>query len=79
MSAPYRHDLDSESCVNKEVTQYNRKLRKHLKVFDNTQIVEVDPQKESYTHHDLHVNQNRKEHMAKKIVLTVKSVLQKKI
>ena len=36
MSALYRQDLDSDSCVNKEVTVYNRKLKKHLKVFDNT-------------------------------------------
>lgn len=31
MSAPYRHDLDANSCVNKEVTVYNRKLKKTLK------------------------------------------------
>ena len=77
MSAPYRHDLDYDSCVNKEVTVYNRKLKKHLKVFDNTKIVEVDPQRELYTHHGLHMNQSGKELMAKKIVRTVKSMLQK--
>jgi len=78
MSAPYRHDLDSDSCVNREVTMYNRKLKKQLKVFDNTQIIEVDPQRDLYTRHGLHMNQNRKEHMVKKIVLTVKSMLHKK-
>jgi len=77
MRAPYRHDLDPDSCVNKEVTVYNRKLKKYLKVFDNTQIVEVGPQRELYTRHGLHMNQNGKEQMAKKIVLTVKSVLHK--
>jgi len=67
MSAPYRHDLDSDSCVNKEVTVCNRKpKKKHLKVFDNTQIIEVDPQRELYTCHGLHMNQNGKEQMAKK-------------
>jgi hypothetical protein len=78
MSAPYRHDLDSDSCVNKEVTVYNRKLKKHLKVFDNTQIVEVDSLRELYTRHGLHMNQNGKELMTKKTVLAVKSMLQKK-
>jgi len=29
MSAPYRHDLDSNSCVDKEVTVFNRKLKKN--------------------------------------------------
>jgi len=78
MSAPYRHDLDSDSCVNKEVTVYNRKLKKHLNVYDNPQIIEVDPQRELFTCHGLHMNQKRKEQMAKKIVLTVKSMLHKK-
>lgn len=67
MSAPCRHDLDSDSCVNREVKVYNRKLKKHLKVFDNTHIIEVDPQRDLYTRHGLHMNQNGKEHMAKKL------------
>jgi lysophospholipase L1-like esterase len=78
MSAPHRHDLDSNACVNKEVTVYNRKLKKHLKAFDNTQVIEVDPQRELYTHHGLHMNQKGKEKMAKKVVLTIKSLLHKK-
>ena len=79
MSAPYRHDLDANSCVNKEVTVYNRKLKKkYLKVFDNTQIVEVDSQRELFTRHGLHTNLNGKEQMVKKIVVTIKSMLQKK-
>jgi hypothetical protein len=45
---------------------YNRNLKKHLKVFDNTQIIEIDPQRELYTRHGLHMNQNGKELMAKK-------------
>jgi len=77
MSAPYRHDLDHDSCVNKEVTVYNRKLKKHIKVFDNTKIVEVEPQRELYTSDGLHMNQSGKELMAKKIVQTVKFMLQK--
>jgi hypothetical protein len=54
---------------------YNRKLKEYLKVFDNTRIVEVDPQRELYTRHGLHMNVKRKEQMAKKIILTVKSML----
>jgi hypothetical protein len=27
MSVPYRHDLESNSCVNEEVKVYNRKLK----------------------------------------------------
>jgi hypothetical protein len=61
----------------KEVTVYNRKLKKHLEAFDNTKIIEVDPQRELYTHHGLHMNQKGKEQMAKKIVLAIKSLLHK--
>ena len=78
MSAPYRHDLDSNSCVNKEVAVFSRMLKKHLKAFDNTQIIEIDPHRELYTHHGLHMNQKGKEQMTKKIVLVVKSFLHKK-
>lgn len=78
MSAPHRYDLDFDSCINKEVTVYNRKLKKHLKVFENALVVEVDPLRELYTCHGLHMNQNGKDQMAKKIALAVKSMLQKK-
>jgi hypothetical protein len=36
MRVPYRYDLHINSCVNKEVTVFNRKLRKQMKVFENT-------------------------------------------
>jgi hypothetical protein len=36
MNVPCRHDLEPNSCVNDEVKVYNRKLKKHLKVFGNT-------------------------------------------
>jgi hypothetical protein len=41
MSVPCRYDLEPKSCVNDEVKVYNRKLKKHLKVFGNTCVVAV--------------------------------------
>jgi len=41
MIVPCRYDLDPKSCVNDEVKVYNRKLKKHLKAFDNTCVLEV--------------------------------------
>jgi RNase H-fold protein (predicted Holliday junction resolvase) len=35
MSIPCRYDLEPKSFVNDEVKVYNRKLKKHLKVFGN--------------------------------------------
>ena len=41
MSVQSRYDLEPKSCVNNEVKVYNRKLKKHLKVFGNTRCIEV--------------------------------------
>ena len=66
ISAPHRFDLRANSCVNKEVSVYNNKLRKLLKPCDNARILEVDSRRESFTRHGLHMNKNGKERMAKK-------------
>jgi len=66
MSVPCRYDLDPKSCVNNEVKVYNRKLKKHLKAFDNTCVLEVDTNRDLFTIHGLHMNPKGKENMAKK-------------
>ena len=65
ISAPHRFDLRANSCVNKEVSVYNNKLRKLLKPCDNARIL-GDSRRESFTRHGLHMNKNGKERMAKK-------------
>jgi len=42
MDVPHRYDLEQNSCVNKEVEKCNRKIRKHMKVFENTEVIKVD-------------------------------------
>jgi hypothetical protein len=34
MTLPFRHDLEANSCVNKEIKIFNRKLRKYVKDFN---------------------------------------------
>ena len=75
MSAPHRHDLQSKSCVNDAVKEFNRKLKKHLKQADNTRVIEVDPDRHLFTRHGLHMNLKGKEQMAKKIARTIKNML----
>jgi len=75
LSVPCRHDLESNSCVNDEVKVYNRKLKKHLKVFDNTCVLEVDTDRDLFTRHGLHMNSKGKEQIACKIVKTIKAML----
>jgi hypothetical protein len=78
ISVPYRHDLESNSCVNDEVKVYNRKLKKHLKVFENACVLEVDTDRDLYTRHGLHMNPKGKEQIACKIVNTIKAMLNEK-
>ena len=79
MSVPCRHDLESSSCVNHEVKVYNRKLKKHLKLFDNTCVLEVDTDRELYTRHGLHMDLKGKERIACKIAETIKAMINKKM
>jgi len=78
MSVPCRYDLDPKSCINDEVKVYNRKLKKHLKAFGNSCVIEVDSNRGLFTRHGLHMNSKGKEQIAGKIVKTIKAVLHEK-
>ena len=78
MSVPYRHDLAPNSSVNHEVKVYNRKLKKHLKLHDKTCVLEVDTERVLFTRRGLHMNLKGKEHIAYKIIKTIKVILAKK-
>jgi hypothetical protein len=75
ISAHHRYDLSQTSCVNQEVKVFNRKLCKYLKTYNNTQIVEVDSNKDYYTRHGLHLNRKGKELIGKKIALAIQNKL----
>ena len=51
LSAPHRHDLSSDSCVNRKVEVFNHKLRRRLERFKNVQIIEATNERELYTKH----------------------------
>jgi len=67
VSAPKRHDLSTTSCVNSDVTTYNRKLHKRMKMFEYVKILDSEVQREHFTRHGLHVNTVGKELMAQRI------------
>ena len=79
MCVPHRHDLGPNSCINDEVKVYNRKLKKYLKVCENTQIIEIDSNRELFTKHGLHLNLKGKDQIARKIVQTIKVILNRKM
>jgi hypothetical protein len=77
-SVPHRHDLMSSSCVNEEVRAFNRKLMKIRKIFGHVSIMEIDPNREYYTKHGHHLNNNGKAKVSKKLPLQILSALQRK-
>jgi hypothetical protein len=79
MSAPHRHDLMSNSCVNKEIEKFNRKLHSRLERLRRVEMIDVVNDRNLYTRHGQHLNTEGKETMAKKIGLTKESVLNKQV
>jgi len=67
VSAPKRHDLSTTSCVNSEVTTYNRKLHKRMKMFEYVKLLDSQVQREHFTRHGLHMNTVGKELMTQRI------------
>ena len=75
MEVPHRHDLIQESCVNKEVKKYNSRIRKHMKVHENAEVLHVNLDRSGFTKRGLHMNAMGKEVMAKRIVEAIKCTL----
>jgi hypothetical protein len=79
LSAPHRNDLINSSCVNNEIKSFNRKLRKYVNTSKHTSVLEVNPNREFFTQHGLHLNGREKEMVAKQIVEKFSTVLGKKV
>jgi hypothetical protein len=56
LNDPHRYDLIKSSCVNKEVTRFNRKVAKCTKLYEYCTLVDVDLNKESFAKHGVHLN-----------------------
>jgi len=46
--------------------KYNRRIRKHMKMFENTEVVKVDLDRRGFTKHGQHMNEKGKELIAKR-------------
>ena len=60
MDVPHRYDLEQDSCANKELEKYNRRIRKDMKVFENTEVIKVDLDRRGFTKHGQHINAKEK-------------------
>jgi hypothetical protein len=56
ISAPWRFDLQPFSCVNKEVTVFNRKLLKLMPILNHLQTCNVSLNRIHYNTHTLHMD-----------------------
>lgn len=57
---PYRHDLVGWSCINKEVTVFNRKLFKIMKGHEHVTVTNYDLDRQLFTKHGMHLNKTGK-------------------
>ena len=75
MAVPHRYDLEQISCENKGVDKYNRRLQKHMKVFEHTEIIKANLNRRGFTKRVQHRNAKGKELMAKRIAAAIKHTL----
>jgi hypothetical protein len=68
LTIPPRHDLIHDSCVNKEIDSFNRKLHKIMKNKEMVTILDCDITREGFTRHGQHLNSSGKSKLAKLIV-----------
>jgi len=74
MSAPHRHDLMPSSSVNSEVIRFNRLLRKRMKLYTKTKILDTDLKRDCFTKHGQHMNSLGKDQLIMKLAGMIASV-----
>jgi hypothetical protein len=56
MNAPHRFDLEESSFVNEEIKVFNRKLKKIIKIYNLSEVVDMSAHRCHYRKHGLHMN-----------------------
>jgi len=75
MTAPHRHDLTADSCINKEVEEFNKKLHEKLEGLGKVEIIDAINERKFYTRHGQHMNLTGKDNMSKKIATTIELLI----
>jgi hypothetical protein len=79
LNLPNRRDLADQSCVNKEIDRYNRRLGKHLKVFDRVYYKVINYERKFHTKHGMHLNTMGKEYVARQLTSLISFIGKKPI
>jgi hypothetical protein len=56
LTAPHRHDLTTNSSINKEVEEFNKKLHKKVERLEKVEIIDAVNERNFYTRHGQHMN-----------------------
>jgi len=75
MTAPHRHDLTTDSCINKEVEEFNKKLHKKVERLEKVEIIDAINERNFYTRHGQHMNLTGKDNISKKIAATIEHLI----
>jgi hypothetical protein len=79
LSVPHRFDLMKSSCVNEEISKFNRKLGKLVKHLKNVSFVKLADNRELFTQHGLHLNSPGKDILSKQLASQIAMILQKEV
>jgi hypothetical protein len=77
LDIPQRHDLSSFSCVNSEIEEFNRKLKKIVTLYNHVSLLETNLKRECFTKHGLHWNSLGKTLVVKLISLQINKLVGK--
>lgn len=72
IDVPKRHDLNDQSCVNLEINNVNKKLKKLSKLYNNIELIETGKiDRKFFTNHGQHLNNLGKELLSDNIMSAI--------
>jgi hypothetical protein len=72
---PHSYDLQADSCVNKEVESFNRKLQKQMKAFKHVKICNISDNRQHFTSHGFRMNPKGKSDIVNKLASCIEGKL----
>jgi hypothetical protein len=77
LDIPQRYDLSLSSCVNSEIEEFNRKLKRIVTSYNHASLLETNLKREFFTRHGLHWNKLGKALVVKLILLRINKLIGK--
>ena len=74
LGAPYRYDLPPSSCVNTEVTLYNKRLQSLMSTFNYAMVLNMSTERRHHTKHGLHLNKKGKDWVVNNLLKEIRNL-----